>query len=94
MSGTYWLVPSVFVARRSALGAGASVSVAEVTGLVFVVPAGTLIVAVLTSGPVAVETTGALIVKVAVPPTARSNVAVDGPRLPEPEAGPLEPEPV
>jgi hypothetical protein len=59
--------------------------------LVFVVPAGTVTVAVFTRLPVAVDTTGARTVIVATPPTARLNVAST---FPDPLPVPDDPDPV
>ena len=86
-------LPSVLVTRRSATGAGVSVSVALLLALLgSVVPAGGVTVTVLTRLPVAVELVAATTVKVAVPPDARLTLLVL--MLPVPLAGPVDPVPV
>ena len=84
--GTTEAIPSVLVIDRSAVGFNVSVSVAELfAGVGSVTPAGTATVAVLTRVPVAVATTVAEIVNVAVAPTGRSTVVAMLP-LPLPAA--------
>ena len=74
--GTSVSEESVLLIDRSALGVSVSVSVAELFDpSVSVTPTAGVIVAVLTIEPTAFAATVALIVNVAVPPTARSTVA-------------------
>ena len=90
--GVYVALPSVLLTLRSATGAAVSVSVALLLALLrSVVPAGSAALAVFTRLPVAVELMLAVTMKVAVPPDARSTLAL---MLHEPLVGPLEPVPV
>ncbi len=84
-------LPSVFVIPRSACGVSVSVSVSLLfPGVGSVTPPGAVIVAVLTSDPVADADTVPVAVKVAVPPTGRLTSALMSPL---PLAGQLAPPP-
>jgi hypothetical protein len=75
--GTTEATPSVFVIDRSAVGSKVSVSdEVLLAGVGSATPAGAATCAVLTRLPVAVATTVAVIVKVALEPTGRSTVVL------------------
>ncbi len=87
--GVYVALPSVLTTPSDTCAASVSVSVAELLpGLGSVTPAGAVIVAVLTSVPVAAADTVPLSVNVALPPTGRLTLAL---MLPEPAAGQVPP---